>query len=449
MALDTAIRRSPYWPVLTHPSFRRVLPGLFVSALGDGMGLLAVSWLAMQLAPAAHRGTWIGVAVAAYTLPGAVGTVAFGRWLRGHRGARLAGWDAALRCAALAAIPVAHLAGVLGIELYVVLLATSALLHSWGSAGRFTLIAEIFTARHRLPANAVLTTISEFATIVGPPLAGLLAGWVGVVWVLAIDAGTFAVLALTYRLALPPGDRAAPSPTEPLTTDRATPAAGGSSRGEGFAVLRRNPELLGLLGLTFGFFFLFGPVYVALPLLVVGDLHGSAATLGAFYTAFGVGALMGGLGTGYLRRWRRWPAVLGIVTGFGAAMLPLGLGAPTALALGCMGVAGLAWAPYMSMSMSIFQQSVDTARLPQVLAANGAVTVLAVPLGSALGGPLTAALGARGTLLVEAVGTVALGAVDAGILLARRAARPGGRADESGSRAAGSRTGVPPARSGG
>lgn len=46
-------RSSPYWPVLTHPRLRRVLPGLVISALGDGMSLVAISWLALQLAPAA------------------------------------------------------------------------------------------------------------------------------------------------------------------------------------------------------------------------------------------------------------------------------------------------------------------------------------------------------------------------------------------------------------
>lgn len=71
------VRSSPYWPVVSHPLLRRVLPGLAVSALGDGMALVAVTWLAMQLAPQGQRGTWTAVAVAAYTLPSAAGTIVF------------------------------------------------------------------------------------------------------------------------------------------------------------------------------------------------------------------------------------------------------------------------------------------------------------------------------------------------------------------------------------
>jgi hypothetical protein len=42
------------------------------------------------------------------------------------------------------------------------------------------------------------------------------------------------------------------------------------------------------------FYLLYGPVEVALPVHVAGDLHGSAALLGTFWAVFGVGAVIGG-----------------------------------------------------------------------------------------------------------------------------------------------------------
>ncbi|MGC4817584.1 MFS transporter [Micromonospora sp. DT63] len=420
------LRASPYRPVVSHPLLRRILPGLAVSALGDGMALVAVTWLAIQLAPQGQHGPWIAVAVAAYTLPSAAGTVIFGRLLRGRSGAQLAGWDAILRAAALAAIPIAHLAGMLTIGLYVVLLAASALLHSWGSAGRFTLIAELLPQRHHLPANAVLTTISGFATIVGPPLAGILIGWAGPVWVIAVDAATFAVLALTYRLALP-------------ATGTIHSYERGASRTAGLAVIRRQPALLGLLVLSVAFFFLFGPVYVAMPLHVTDDLHASATLLGAYYTAFGAGGLVGGVVAGHLRHWPLRATTIGIVIGFGVAMLPLGLGMPIGLSLPAFALAGLIWAPYMSTSMALFQRSASTEQLPAVLAANGAVLVLAVPLGTMLGGPLVGAVGARPTLLLCAVAIVVLGLVAAGFSLARRDGTGSGATEVSARRRSGRR----------
>ncbi|MET7424706.1 MFS transporter [Dactylosporangium sp. NPDC005555] len=403
--MSIAARSSPYWPVVSHPRLRRILPGLVVSALGDGMSLVAITWLALQLAPAEHRGTGVAVAVAAYSLPSAAGGVLFGRFLRHRGGAQLAGWNAILRACALGAVALTAALGGLGPGLYVALLAVSSLLAAWGSAGHYTLIAELLPPVHHLPANAVMNTIANSATIAGPPLAGLLIAWTNPATVIAIDAASFAVLALTYRLAVPPLP-AAPPGDEP-------------SAGAGFAAIRRDRTLFGLLLLSFAFFFLFGPFYVAMPVHVATDLHGSAAVLGAYYTAFGVGAVLGGLATGYLRRLSLWPTTTGIVIAFGAAMVPLGLDVPVAVAVASFALAGAIWAPYMSTSMALFQRTTPAADLPQVLAANGSVLVVAVPLGTMLGGPLVALAGARSTLLLCALATVALGVVAALLVLRR------------------------------
>ena len=320
-------RSSPYWPVVTHPQLRRVLPGLVVSALGDGMSIVAVSWLALQIAPAGQRGIWVAVAVAAYSLPGAAGGALLGRFMSGRGGAQLAGWNATLRAVSLAAIVVLYAVGRLNAGGYVALLAVSSLLSAWGAAGRFTLIAELLPDRHRLPANAVMTTIGEFATVVGPPLAGVLIGWSNAAVVIGVDAVSFMVLAVTYRLALPAPGRRVEAPR---------------SRTRG--VIRRDRALLGLVGLSFGFFLLFGPFYVAMPIHIAEDLHAPATLLGAYYTAFGIGAVVGGFVTGYLRRWPLWPTTVGVVVAFGAAMLPLGLGAPTGIALASFALAGAIWA---------------------------------------------------------------------------------------------------------
>ncbi|MFD6610895.1 MFS transporter [Micromonospora chalcea] len=400
----------PYRPVLGHPVLRRLLPGLATSALGDGLALVAVTWLALQLAPEGQRGTWTAFAVAAYTLPGAAGAVLLGRWLGGRSGAQLAGWDATVRAAALGAIPAAHLVGVLDAGLYVALLAVSSLLHPWGSAGRFTLVAELLPQRHHLAANALLGVFGQAATIVGPPLAGLLIAGIGPVWVIAIDAVSFAVLAVSYRLVVPTARNAG-------TGGRADRPA------SGFRIIARDRSLLGLLSLSFAFFFLFGPFYVAMPVYVTDDLHASAGTLAAYYTAFGVGSLLGGLLTGHLRGWPLRATLTGIVALFGAALLPLGLGAPVVLSLPAFAFAGLVWAPYQPTATALFQRRAGAADLPRVLAANGALAVLSVPLGTMLGGPATALLGARPTLLACAVAILALGLLTAGFTARHRPRR--------------------------
>src|SRR4051812_15203900 len=122
------MRSTPYWPVLSHPVLRRGLPGPGVSALGGGMLLVAVGWLALALAPASARGPWVAAAVAAYSLPSALGGLVFRRHLRHRSGAQLAGWNAILRAGALGAIVLAYAVDLLSLWGYVGLLAASSLL---------------------------------------------------------------------------------------------------------------------------------------------------------------------------------------------------------------------------------------------------------------------------------------------------------------------------------
>ncbi len=82
-------------------------------------------------------------------------------------------------------------------------------------------------------------------------------------------------------------------------------------------------------------------------------------------------------------------------------------------------------APYPALSATVFQRESPPALLSQVLAARGALTILATPLGTALGGPLTTWLGAQHTLLASAAATIATGLVATALLIARRREQAG------------------------
>ena len=411
-------RGSPYYPALSHPVLRRVLPGAAASALGDGMSAVAIAWLALRLAPEASRGLWVGAAVAAYSLPGAAGAVALRRWLGGRGGARLASVNAMLRAAALGLIGCLALAGRLDPAGYVALLGISSVLSAWGVAGKYTLIADLLPPEQRVAGNTVFGLADQLSLMIGPALAGVVAAAAGPAVVIAADAASWAVLAISYARIAPLARRlaraGAPTPAQPAEPDTHVAAA------SGWAVIRSSPVLPGLMALSFVFYLLYGPVDVALPVHVATDLHGSAALLGAFWAVFGVGAVIGELAAPYLRRWRVWPTMTGIVLGWGLALVPLGLVTPLWAALAAFFAGAVIWGPWMSLSMGVLQDASPPAALAQVIAARSSLLIIAAPLGTALGGPLVAALGARGTLLGSALGTVALGLITAAILAERR-----------------------------
>jgi MFS transporter, DHA3 family, macrolide efflux protein len=403
----------PYRPVVSHPVMRRLLPGYLLSALGDGMSAVAIAWLALRLAPEPTRGLWVGAAVAAYSVPGALGAALLGRWLRHRGGVRLAGADAVVRAVALGLIPVLQAVHALTPTSYVALLGASSVLHAWGAAGQYTLVAEILPAEHRVAGNSLLAIMSELTIVIGPALAGLLTIVIGPAYVIGADAFSWAILALSYASAA----TLLTKPPATATPQEAPPELVSS----GWRVIGASRTLVGLIGLSLVFFLLYGPVEVALPVHVASDLHASADLLGWFWASYGVGAVIGSLAAPYLRSWPLWPTMIGIVAGWGLALLPLGLGAPLVLSLVAFAVGGVIYAPYNSLAMAVFQDTVPQQSLTSVLAIRSAIMIVATPLGTALGGPLVEVLGARGTLLVSALATVALAALAA---LAGTARRP-------------------------
>ena len=386
-----------YSALLRDRRARRLLSGLGVSSLGDGMSIVTIAWLAVRTAPAGRLGLFVGLAVAAYALPGAVGALTLGRYLR-HRPARaLVLANSVLRAGFLGAIVVLEGVGALSPAAYVVLLAGSSLLASWGSAGQYTMLADIGGEDGRLAANSLASAQVWLATIVGPALAGILLSRIAPGWLLAFDAASFAFLGVqasrTHDAAV------TGEPVDARTAE------------SGFRLLRRH-DLLGLIALTWLFFFLYGPVEDALPVYVAHDLHAHARLLGAYWTAFGVGALASTLFTGALRGRATRRVVLLIVAGWGACLVPFGF-APTAVTVTCFALGGVVYGPFIPLTYALFQSITTRANLPSVLAARSAALTVSTPLGTAIGGPIVAGLGAGWTLTASGAATVLLAAVAA------------------------------------
>ena len=443
-------RSSPYYPALRHPVFRRVLPGAALSALGDGMSAVAIAWLALELAPPGTRGLWVGAAVAAYSLPGAVGAVVLRRWLRGRGGAGLVFVNAVLRAAALGLIGCLALAHLLSPGLYVALLGVSSLLAAWGLAGKYTMIADLLPAEQRVAGNSVFGLTDQISYMIGPALAGVITALAGPALVIVLDAASWVVLAISYARVAPLLLTLAPAPAQSEAVPAApaqprpgdtglsgpqpcAPAGNQPQPGSGqpepaptpgaWALIRSSPVLPGLLALSFVFYLLYGPVEVALPVHVAGDLHGSAALLGIFWAAFGAGAIIGELSAPFLSRWPVWPTMTAIVLGWGLALVPLGLPTPLWVGPAAFFAGAVIWGPWTSLSMAVFQDATPATALAPVLAARSSLLIVASPLGTALGGPMVAALGARGTLLVSALATITLGLITTAVLLYSSPAR--------------------------
>jgi MFS family permease len=384
-----------YRSLLRDPRARLLLAGLGASALGDGMSVVTIAWLAVRVAPPNDVGLFVGLAVAAYTLPGVIGAVAFGPLLRGHPARTMLLAHCLLRAGSLGLVAILGAAGALTPELYVALLAASSLMTAWGTAGQYTMLSELGGPDGRLAVNALASAQVSFATIVGPLLAGVFLGVVSPGLLLAFDAASFALLGIAAWRA-------------GMATEAVEGPIDAHAAESGFRLLRR-PDLLSLTIVTWVFFFLYGPVEVALPVYVAVDLGAPAGLLGVYWTTFGVGALAANLITGTIRGRNMRRITLVVVAGWGACLIPFAF-APIQVTLVTFALGGLIYGPFIPLTYALFQSATTAANLPFVLAARSAVVMVSTPLGTAIGGPLVGSLGAAGTLAASGLATVALAA---------------------------------------
>src|SRR3954451_24169573 len=157
----------------------------------------------------------------------------------------------------------------------------------------------------------------------------------------------------------------------PRSTEVTGPVDSKAARG-GFALLRSQPELLGLLALTWCFNLLYGPVEVALPLHVTDDLHASGALLGLYWALFGIGAVLGGLTVGGMRQLPLWPVTIAIVIAWGLCLAPFGLGVPTAVTVARVPLGGVVYGPFVPISVTLMQAKSPPEHLTAMLAARSA-----------------------------------------------------------------------------
>lgn len=398
-----------YRRLLANRQTRRFLAGLGISALGDGLSTVTIAWLAVLTAPAGDSGVFVAIAIAAYTLPGVLGAILLRRFVATRPAREMVLGHAALRAGCLGLISVLSIATALPPAVYVALLAGSSLLSAWGNAGEYTMLSALAGPDGRLAVNSLAGAQVSFATIVGPVTAGILLFVLPPGPILALDAVSFAVLGLVAWQ------------TRTDTGPAAAPVDAGAA-GSGFRLLRRR-DLLSLTAVSWVFFFLYGPVEVALPVYVAHDQAAPASLLGAYWTSFGVGALVASLITGALRARNMRRTTLLIVVGWGACLLPFGF-APIPVTIASFALGGLIYGPFIPLTYALFQSATPEANLPEVLAARSAVVMTSTPLGTVIGGPLVAGLGATGTLVASGVATIALAAT-ASVLWTERVERTG------------------------
>ena len=377
-------------------NYRRFFSGMAVSATGQWLQLVAQGWLVLQLT---DDGVALGTVTALQFLPillgGAMGGVVADRFDK-------------RRLLMVTQSAAATLALVLGTAV-VLDRATIALVYALAFAlgcvnavdnpTRRSFIAELVPGEHVTNAVSLNTTVMTSARIVGPALAGLLIGTVGLAACFFLNGVSFiAVLIALWRIRPDELFRSAPTRRAPGQVRE------GLRFALGHADVRIALIMVGVVS-TAAFNY-----QVVVPLLAERTFGGDATTFGLLLSATSVGSLLGSLFTAG-RVTVTVPFLVATCAAFGAAMTVAAL-APTLLVLFALVVPmGAAGAAFVSGANGLLQVATAPEYRGRVMALYSVVFLGSTPIGGPIVGAIAEAFGARWGFLVGGGVTLAVAAV--------------------------------------
>ena len=267
-----------------NPGLIGILAREVISLTGSQMTWVALPWFVLTTSGSAARMTLVMATEAA-----AVALGGFAGGLATRLGARrtMLICDGA-RAPLMAAIPLLYMVDALSFPLLLLLVFGVGVFATPSFASKTSLLPDLVGEdESRLgEANALLQTANRLASLLGPPIAGVLIGVFGATEVLLIDAATFAVgFLLTLTLVHEPGVVAEPEPD--AKKEHAFRAV--------YRFLSRDPLLR-----PWAIVLVLGDVmwlalFAVLPVLVLERFGDKPAIVGLTFAGFGLGAVAGGL----------------------------------------------------------------------------------------------------------------------------------------------------------
>jgi MFS family permease len=365
-----------------------------ISQIGNMMSAVAIPWFVLQTTGSA---AYTGLSAFASTLPiffsGLIGGVIVDR-VGAKRMSIIAD---VLSMITVALVPILFSAGALSYPLLLALIITGTILDTPGSTARQTMMPELAQkAGIKLErANAAYGSIWRLSILLGPPLAGVLIGFLGTANVLWIDAATFLVSALLIGLVVPR------PPRIEKPAERSHPV---SEMLDGLRFYGRERLLRALL-ILFAIVDLLANAVVLVVLPVYASAqYGSAESYGLMLGVFGGGTLAGTLLYGARgHNWSRRLLVLLAIIGFGLPLWILAALPPLPVALAMSFIMGLVIGPVGPMIMTLYHERVPAEMRGRVFGTRAALDTLSIPFAALITGVIVQGIGLQITLVGFAV----------------------------------------------
>lgn len=393
-------------------SDRIALPALIaasgISALGNGLTMVAVPWFVLVTTGSAARTGLAGAATAvAFVIAGI-----FGGTLVDRLGFKQASIISDLASGVtIALVPTLYFLDSLSFWVLLLLVFLGAVLDAPGNAARRAMLPGLVKrAGSTLERANSAMQFAQLTTgdLLAPMLAGILIGLIGAASILFIDAGTFALSLLIVAIAIRNPPRSAGSAGSEITDAESTGSSYFSELRQGLRFVLDDSFLSVIIPMSVVINFLVSPLsVVALPVLANGTFE-SPRALGIMLAGFGAGAAVGTIAYGALGHLvRRYTVYWAAIAGISGGLWLLTMATEVWIATVATVLIGLSAGPVNAAGAVIMQLRVPERIMGRVLGFLYASSSLATPLGLVVGGVVVEWFGVTTAFVASSIGVTA------------------------------------------
>ncbi|WP_456274069.1 MFS transporter [Bacillus sp. AK031] len=365
--------------LMKNRNFAALFFGRMVTNIGDSLYYVAAMWLVYELGGSAF---YTGLAGFLTLLPGTLQFLA-GPIVDRLPLQKLLVWTQVLQAILVLLIPLAYYGGFLTVSFILVVMPLISAIEQFAYPAQSTLLPRIIRKDQLVRGNSLFSFAYQGVDLAFNALAGIMVALVGAITLYMIDAVTFIIAAILFKIINMKAVQNQNENVRSKTTVREKFSSYKNDLVEGFSIVFRSRLAKFLLGSIVANFAI-GSMYAVMP--AFANMRGGSEAYGLYLAAISAGALIGALAASFFGKYSlgRLVIVLFFLGGsfwMVSAFIPL-----TVVSIVCF---GLSWIPIGATNViigSAIQSIVPQHLMGRIFSVTASMGAVAMPFGSLIGG---------------------------------------------------------------
>ncbi|WP_421379547.1 MFS transporter [Bacillus salacetis] len=365
--------------LLKNRNFAALFFGRMVTNIGDSLYYVAAMWLVFELGGSAF---YTGLAGFLTLLPGTLQFLT-GPIVDKLQVQKLLVWTQVLQALLVLFIPAAYYAGVLNVAFILVIMPIIAAIEQFAYPGQSSLMPRIIRKDQLVKGNSLFSIAYQGVDLAFNAIAGIMVAFVGAITLYMIDAVTFIIAAILFRLIVLTGNQENTVKEKISIKEKAVSYK--KDLAEGFAIVFRSRLAKFLLGSIVANFAI-GSTYAVMP--AFAEIRGGSEAYGLYLAAISGGALIGALTASLFEKYSLGKLVIILFFLGGSFWMISGFIPSTTVSIIFF---GLSWIPIGATNIimgAAIQSIVPQHLMGRIFSVTASLGAAAMPFGSLIGGYL-------------------------------------------------------------